>query len=165
MIKTWSISEKKRFWRAMNYKPGRDKFKSFRIDNPGVGEYQLCFDNSFSYQTRKVVFFEVYHLSPSFSFPSRFILYDKVYLYDANGTLEEEDITKYARNDPALAKQLEQIGMTVVQFHVRKIVSFARLKFNPFKESIKRWKNQWKSIEILYFNYTFILHLIPFTYF
>lgn len=32
------------------------------------GDYQMCFDNSFSYQARKVVFFEVYLLDENGSF-------------------------------------------------------------------------------------------------
>ena len=72
---------------------------NYRIQNPEPGEYQICFDNTFSYQTRKVVYFEVY-------------------LYDKDGNLEEEDITKYAFSDPELQNKLQQIGMTVTQFQV-----------------------------------------------
>lgn len=32
------------------------------------GDYQLCFDNSFSYQTRKVLFFELFLLDENGSF-------------------------------------------------------------------------------------------------
>ena len=31
-----------------------------KIPIKGLGDYQICFDNSFSYQARKVVYFEVY---------------------------------------------------------------------------------------------------------
>ncbi|KAL3094842.1 hypothetical protein niasHS_006137 [Heterodera schachtii] len=70
-----------------------------KIDIPAPADYQLCFDNSFSYQTRKVVFFEIY-------------------LYDANGTLEEEDVTKFALkgSDAAMQEMLKQVGMTIQQF-------------------------------------------------
>ncbi|KAI1714207.1 hypothetical protein Ddc_11525 [Ditylenchus destructor] len=69
-----------------------------RIELEKYGDYQICFDNSFSYQTRKVVFFEIF-------------------LYDQNGNLEEVDITKYAKTDPELKKRLEELGLTVNQFH------------------------------------------------
>lgn len=32
------------------------------------GDYQICFDNSFSYQTRKVLFFELFLLDENGSF-------------------------------------------------------------------------------------------------
>ncbi|KAI1711297.1 emp24/gp25L/p24 family/GOLD domain-containing protein [Ditylenchus destructor] len=87
-----------------------EKHKAFEIDYQVIDggdlninfmlilDYQICFDNSFSYQTRKVVFFEIF-------------------LYDQNGNLEEVDITKYAKTDPELKKRLEELGMTVNQFH------------------------------------------------
>ncbi|KAI3420956.1 hypothetical protein GPALN_014583 [Globodera pallida] len=78
-----------------------------KVDITRPGDYQLCFDNSFSYQARKVVFFEIY-------------------LYDANGNLEEEDVTKFASKstDPAMQEMLKQVGMTVQQFQD----SFTRIK-------------------------------------
>ena len=73
---------------------------SHRVESPAPGEYQICFDNTFSYSAKKVVFFEVY-------------------LYDAEGVLEEEDVTKYAQAmDPEYKKRLEELGMTIQQFQV-----------------------------------------------
>lgn len=71
-----------------------------KIELTQAGDYQLCFDNSFSYQTRKVVFFELY-------------------LYDAEGNLEEEDITKFSNKklDPQLQEKMKELGMTIQQFH------------------------------------------------
>jgi len=69
-----------------------------RIENPEAGDYQICFDNTFSYQSKKIVFFEIY-------------------LYDSEGNLEEEDISKYGQSDPELQKILQDLGMTISQFH------------------------------------------------
>lgn len=56
-----------------------------------------CLDNTFSYQSRKVVFFEVY-------------------LTDAEGNVEDNDISQHARNNADLSKRVEEIGMTLIQF-------------------------------------------------
>ena len=71
---------------------------SHRLESVEPGDYQICFDNSFSYQARKVVFFEIY-------------------LYDADGNLEEVDISKYSTTDPELQKRLNELGLTMAQFH------------------------------------------------
>lgn len=71
----------------------------FRIEIKEAGDYQLCFDNRFSYQARKVVYFEIY-------------------LFDEHGNVEEEDVSKYAKSDPGLQERFQKLGMTVLQFQV-----------------------------------------------
>ncbi|VDP22899.1 unnamed protein product [Onchocerca flexuosa] len=41
---------------------------SHKLSMKESGDYQLCFDNSFSYQTRKVLFFELFLLDENGSF-------------------------------------------------------------------------------------------------
>ena len=91
-------------------------FKKFRIELTQAGDYQLCFDNSFSYQTRKVVFFGALNMLNQ---SSQEIL-SELYLYDAEGNLEEEDITKFSNKklDPQLQEKMKELGMTIQQFHV-----------------------------------------------
>ncbi|VDN20650.1 unnamed protein product [Gongylonema pulchrum] len=48
------------------------------------GDYQICFDNSFSYQTRKVVFFEIYLLDENGSF-------DETNMMKEFGPMKKED--------------------------------------------------------------------------
>ncbi len=62
-----------------------------------AGDYQLCFDNSFSYQTRKVVFFEIF-------------------IFDAQGNVDEMDLAKWSELDSQ--QKLEQIGITLGDFQV-----------------------------------------------
>jgi len=69
-----------------------------KIDLKGMGDYQFCFDNTFSYQARKVVYFEVY-------------------LTDAEGNIEDVDISQYAKNDAEFAKRSQEIGITLADFH------------------------------------------------
>jgi len=69
-----------------------------KIDLKGMGDYQFCFDNTFSYQARKVVYFEVY-------------------LTDAEGNIEDVDISQYAKNDAEFAKRSQDIGITLTDFH------------------------------------------------
>lgn len=71
----------------------------FRIEVKEAGDYQLCFDNRFSYQARKVVFFEIF-------------------LFDEFGNVEEEDISKYAKFNSNLQNSLQELGMTALQFQV-----------------------------------------------
>uniref|UniRef100_A0A1I7Z8S5 GOLD domain-containing protein n=1 Tax=Steinernema glaseri TaxID=37863 RepID=A0A1I7Z8S5_9BILA len=71
---------------------------SHKIDIKDHGDYQLCFDNTFSYQSRKVVFFEIF-------------------LFDADGNLDDLDIAKYANEDKLLRERLESIGVTLSEFH------------------------------------------------
>lgn len=61
------------------------------------GDYQFCFDNTFSYQSRKVVYFEVF-------------------LTDAEGNIEDYDIGKYAQNDPKFAEKIQELGITLETF-------------------------------------------------
>lgn len=83
---------------------------SFRIDIKSTGDYQICFDNTFSYQARKVVYFEVY-------------------MFDAEGRLEDYDIAKYAKNDPNFAQHMQNLGITLQEFHVS--LKFAKMqKYN-----------------------------------
>jgi protein ERP2 len=69
-----------------------------KIDIKQLGDYQICFDNTFSYQARKVVYFEVY-------------------IYDAEGRLEDFDISKFAKNDPAFQQRMQTLGIAVTDFH------------------------------------------------
>ncbi|KAI6187470.1 hypothetical protein M3Y98_00247300 [Aphelenchoides besseyi] len=69
-----------------------------KIPLKGLGDYQLCFDNTFSYQARKVVFFEVF-------------------LTDSDGNMDDVDLSQFANNDSNFAKRLEEIGITLVEFH------------------------------------------------
>lgn len=72
---------------------------SHRIDLDQPGDYQVCFDNSFSYQTRKVVFFEIF-------------------LFDANGNLDEADLSAMAQTDADLSAKMNELGVTIDDFHV-----------------------------------------------
>uniref|UniRef100_A0A0N5A328 GOLD domain-containing protein n=1 Tax=Parastrongyloides trichosuri TaxID=131310 RepID=A0A0N5A328_PARTI len=76
-----------------------------KIQIKSLGEYQLCFDNTFSYQSRKVVFFELF-------------------LLDENGDMSEEELSRMNQNDPIMKKQIEQLGMHVEQFRS----SFEKIK-------------------------------------
>lgn len=71
---------------------------SHKIEIKSTGDYQICFDNTFSYQARKVVYFEVY-------------------MFDAEGRLEDYDIAKYAKNDPNFAQHMQNLGITLQEFH------------------------------------------------
>ncbi|TKR95053.1 hypothetical protein L596_009272 [Steinernema carpocapsae] len=71
---------------------------SHKIEIKELGDYQICFDNTFSYQTRKVVFFEVF-------------------LFDAEGNLDDLDVAKYANQDAQLQERLAQVGITLAEFH------------------------------------------------
>lgn len=71
----------------------------FRLKVEHVGDYQLCFDNSFSYQARKVVFFEIF-------------------LLDENNNIEEDDILKYAQSNLNSEKSFQEYNMTVSQLQV-----------------------------------------------
>jgi len=70
---------------------------SHKIEIKSLGDYQICFDNTFSYQSRKVVFFEVY-------------------LTDKDGNVEDIDMSQYANNDANFAKRVEEIGITLEEF-------------------------------------------------
>jgi len=79
----------------------QDKMKtdgSHRLEIKTLGDYQICFDNTFSYQARKVVFFEIF-------------------LYDANGNLDDLDVAKMANQDLTLNAQMEAFGVTIGEFH------------------------------------------------
>ncbi|XGW30888.1 hypothetical protein V3C99_009673 [Haemonchus contortus] len=70
---------------------------SHRLDLQRSGDYQFCFDNSFSFQARKVVFFEV------------FLLNDL-------GQLDEMDYIKAARKDEDLERRMADLGVTIEGF-------------------------------------------------
>ncbi|PAV77884.1 hypothetical protein WR25_05914 [Diploscapter pachys] len=79
----------------------QDKMKtdgSHRINIDQTGDYQVCFDNTFSYQTRKVVFFEIF-------------------LFDANGNIDEPSVAGLAKPDDQLQEKMRQVGMTITDFH------------------------------------------------
>ncbi|CAI4224464.1 unnamed protein product [Auanema sp. JU1783] len=79
----------------------QDKLKtdgSHRLELQEAGDYQVCFDNSFSYQTRKVVFFEIF-------------------LFDENGNLDDIDIASLGQKTGDVQAQMEQFGVTVADFH------------------------------------------------
>ncbi|CEF71117.1 LD30746p [Strongyloides ratti] len=61
-----------------------------------LGDYQFCFDNTFSYQSRKVVFFEVY-------------------LLDEDGNIDDEAFEKHTSNDLNDERGLDSLGMTINQ--------------------------------------------------
>ncbi|KAK0422034.1 hypothetical protein QR680_007325 [Steinernema hermaphroditum] len=71
---------------------------SHKIEIKELGDYQICFDNTFSYQSRKVVFFEVF-------------------LFDAEGNLDDLDVAKFANQDALLQDRLKQVGITLAEFH------------------------------------------------
>uniref|UniRef100_A0AC34QT84 GOLD domain-containing protein n=1 Tax=Panagrolaimus sp. JU765 TaxID=591449 RepID=A0AC34QT84_9BILA len=83
---------------------------SHKIEIKQLGDYQICFDNTFSIQSRKIVFFEIF-------------------LMDANGNLDDADITGYAKNDANFAQRMQQIGITISEFHA---------SFNKIKGSLNK---------------------------
>ncbi|CAD6197523.1 unnamed protein product [Caenorhabditis auriculariae] len=68
-----------------------------RIELNQAGDYQVCFDNTFSYQTRKVVFFEIF-------------------LFDANGNVDENDLSAMAKTDLDLQRRMNELGITIGDF-------------------------------------------------
>ncbi|KAK6057062.1 Emp24/gp25L/p24 family protein [Cooperia oncophora] len=70
-----------------------------RMDLQLSGDYQFCFDNSFSYQSRKVVFFEVF-------------------LLNEQGQLDQLDYSRTAQHDVDLEKKMEELGVTVTGFRL-----------------------------------------------
>ncbi|CAJ0918149.1 unnamed protein product, partial [Mesorhabditis belari] len=70
---------------------------SHKIEVKQPGDYQFCFDNAFSYQARKVVFFEIF-------------------LYDAAGNLDDFDYARAGLQDANLKKRMEDLGVTVEVF-------------------------------------------------
>jgi|UniRef100_A0AC35G0E4 protein ERP2 len=76
-----------------------------KVEIKQIGDYQICFDNTFSIQSRKVVFFEVF-------------------LMDENGNVEDTDISSFAKNDPNFFQRMQEIGITISEFHA----SFSRIK-------------------------------------
>jgi hypothetical protein len=89
-----------------------------------MGDYQICFDNTFSYQVRKVVFFEVY-------------------LTDADGNVEDSDIGDLAKNDANFNKRLEDVGITLSEFKVSttKIKSFLN-KIEFYQSTLRSYENR-----------------------
>lgn len=71
---------------------------SHRVAIENRGDYQICFDNTFSYQARKVVFFEIY-------------------LFDKDGNLDDIDVGKLAPQDEETKKRIEAMGIAVNEFH------------------------------------------------
>ncbi|GMR48350.1 hypothetical protein PMAYCL1PPCAC_18545 [Pristionchus mayeri] len=72
---------------------------SHKVELKESGDYQVCFDNSFSYQTRKVVFFEMF-------------------LFDEKGQLDEIDIARLgAQPDGGFVKKMEELGISIESFH------------------------------------------------
>ncbi|CAD5227695.1 unnamed protein product [Bursaphelenchus xylophilus] len=61
------------------------------------GDYQFCFDNTFSYQSRKVVYFEVF-------------------LMDEHGNVEDIDIGQFAHTDETFKKKVQELGLTLETF-------------------------------------------------
>uniref|UniRef100_A0A915PWK8 GOLD domain-containing protein n=1 Tax=Setaria digitata TaxID=48799 RepID=A0A915PWK8_9BILA len=72
------------------------------------GDYQLCFDNSFSYQTRKVLFFELYLLDESGSF-------DETNMFEGFGPMKQEysglgfEVQKFQRASNNIKNLLNRI--------------------------------------------------------
>ncbi|KAI6176260.1 hypothetical protein M3Y97_00779200 [Aphelenchoides bicaudatus] len=95
---------------------------SHKIDIKALGDYQVCFDNTFSYQARKVVFFEVY-------------------LSDADGNIEDSDIGELAKNDSDFAKRVEEIGITLQDFKI------STSKIKGFLNKIEFYQSTLRSYE------------------
>uniref|UniRef100_A0A1I7XRE7 GOLD domain-containing protein n=1 Tax=Heterorhabditis bacteriophora TaxID=37862 RepID=A0A1I7XRE7_HETBA len=79
----------------------QDKLKtdgSHRLELQLAGDYQVCFDNSFSYQARKVVFFEIF-------------------LFDANGNLDDLDMSGIGHKESNFQSKVELLGVTIADFH------------------------------------------------
>ncbi|CAD5220432.1 unnamed protein product [Bursaphelenchus okinawaensis] len=68
-----------------------------KIQVQGQGDYQFCFDNTFSYQARKVVYFEVF-------------------LMDEHGNVEDVDVGQYGQVDEKTKEKLKDLGMTMESF-------------------------------------------------
>ncbi|KAK6747962.1 hypothetical protein RB195_000895 [Necator americanus] len=71
---------------------------SHRLDLQSSGDYQVCFDNSFSFQSRKVVFFEIF-------------------LMNEKGETDDHDFAGIALKDGDLEKKMEEFGVTIAGFH------------------------------------------------
>uniref|UniRef100_A0A7E4ZY89 GOLD domain-containing protein n=1 Tax=Panagrellus redivivus TaxID=6233 RepID=A0A7E4ZY89_PANRE len=78
---------------------------SHKIELKALGDYQICFDNTFSIQSKKVVFFEVF-------------------LMDADGNYDDLDLSKFAQNDVDFAQKMQEVGYTISEFHA----AFNRIK-------------------------------------
>jgi len=79
----------------------RQASATHKVELKSLGEYQLCFDNSFSYQARKVVFFEIFML-------------------DAQGNIDasQDPAQMVARTDDLdLRRRMEAVGITIAEFH------------------------------------------------
>uniref|UniRef100_A0AC35U898 GOLD domain-containing protein n=1 Tax=Rhabditophanes sp. KR3021 TaxID=114890 RepID=A0AC35U898_9BILA len=81
-----------------------------RLPVKALGDYQICFDNTFSYQQSKSVFFEVY-------------------LLDEQGNLDEEDIGKFVKTDPQMSEKIEKMGIAI---------GGLRESFEKIKQSLNR---------------------------
>lgn len=75
----------------------------FRVDLKSIkGDYQLCFDNTFSYQTSKIVYFQIF-------------------VFDKEGNsddLEYSKLTGINSADGSMQKLMQDIGVTFEVFKV-----------------------------------------------
>lgn len=101
---------------------------SHKIEIKQLGDYQVCFDNTFSIQSRKVVFFEIF-------------------LMDETGNVEDTDIAAFGRNDANFAERMQQIGITISEFHVSLLFSSSFISNSPFQASFNRIKASLNKVE------------------
>ncbi|VDL74077.1 unnamed protein product [Nippostrongylus brasiliensis] len=100
----------------------QDKMKvdgSHRLDLSLGGDYQFCFDNSFSFQSRKVVFFEVF-------------------LMNEHGQVDDVDMEKAASHDPQLEQNMKDLGVTIEGFRNRVSTIKAYLNKIEYHQAILR---------------------------
>lgn len=75
----------------------------FRVDVAVVkGDYQLCFDNTFSYQASKIIYFQIF-------------------IFDQHGSSDDLDYSKLTGisvADDALKRIMQEIGITADAFKV-----------------------------------------------
>jgi len=109
----------------------QDKMKidgSHKVEIKTLGDYQICFDNTFSYQTRKVVFFEIF-------------------LYDKDGNLDDLDVAKLANPDLTLDKQVEAFGVTIGEFHsTSNRIKGALNKMEYYQALMRAWEARDRAI-------------------
>ncbi|EYC09274.1 hypothetical protein Y032_0061g3253 [Ancylostoma ceylanicum] len=113
---------------------------SHRLDLQTSGDYQVCFDNSFSYQSRKVchrvllryciifVFFfcgfrtrqETLSLLSQLwklNYRSEQVVFFEIFLMNEKGEVDDMDLSGMAHKDAGLEKRMEEFGVTVAGFH------------------------------------------------
>ncbi|VDO18934.1 unnamed protein product [Heligmosomoides polygyrus] len=92
---------------------------SHRLEVSQSGDYQFCFDNSFSYQARKVVFFEIF-------------------LLNEQGQTDDIDLEKLATKDETLEKRMGDLGLTIAGFRNAMSVIKGQLNKIEYHQAILR---------------------------